>query len=216
MLCSSHTLYKFYLHQSLPVSMTREVIHGIQFKTKERRGKSAVLSERQSWAASSIFCYSNSQTSSYLCIHLRKQSHVTTQLFSFQVLWESMAHRGHLVLQDNMETKVFKENLVPEVPQVVVNLLLSLSLSCNCDLYIEDLIACTQFEQLLKQTNNWFLVWVVCNFLSCVFVSAVSSSKTFPFSFHPLLCFACLKLAPACPAMVATCSPFFTSFRSHR
>lgn len=46
------------------------------------------------------------------------KTHVTAQLFSFQVLWEAMAHKVHLVLQDNQEMKVFKENLVPEVPQV--------------------------------------------------------------------------------------------------
>lgn len=33
-----------------------------------------------------------------------------------------MAHRVHLVLQDNQETKVFQEDLVPEVLEVLMNL----------------------------------------------------------------------------------------------
>lgn len=39
-----------------------------------------------------------------------------------RALWGSMAHRVHLVLQDNQETKVFQEDLVPEVPEVLMNL----------------------------------------------------------------------------------------------
>ena len=59
-----------------------------------------------------------------MCHLLRIQPPVTAPLSSPQVLWESMAHRVHLVLQDNQETKAFKENLVPQVPQVLMNLLL--------------------------------------------------------------------------------------------
>lgn len=57
-----HTVQKSYLHQSLPISTKRKVINFNSVQDQGEKRKMCILSGReQSWAVTSIFCYSSSQ-----------------------------------------------------------------------------------------------------------------------------------------------------------